>query len=150
MPHAFTISASLAHICGSVDTIGQLGWPWITIVRLHLASVSIANLKALENLTDDDRNSIWSQLFVTQWCCVATAPGTLGDTRHLLDLVSLGTWIEGFEQNREELNVYHLLSYYLLKHSRCQVPDIKHHVVTITNSPYHQFFSSSTSVQAKQ
>ena len=80
-------------------------------------------------------------IYVTQWWYYTTAPGTLGDTRHLLGLVSLGTWIEGFEQNREELNVYHLLAYYLLKHSRCQVPDIKHHMVTthhITNSPYHQ------------
>ena len=83
---------------------------------------------------------------VTLLWCYTTAPGTLGDTRHLLGLVSLGTQIEGFEQSREELNVYHLLSYYLLNHSRCQVPDIKHHMVT-TNSPYHQ---SPTSVQAKQ
>ena len=74
---------------------------------------------------------------IYMWHCGGVIPqphGTLGDTRHLLGLVSLGIWIEEFEQNREEINVYHLLSYYLLKHSRCQVPDIKHHMVTITNS----------------
>ena len=81
---------------------------------------------------------------VTLWWCYTTALGTMGDTRHLLGLVSLGTQIEGFEQNREKLNVYHLLSYYLLNHSRCQVPDIKHHMVT-TNAPFfsilHQYFN---------
>ena len=73
-----------------------------------------------------------------------TAPGTLGVTRHLLGLVSLGLQIEGFIKNREELNVYHLLSYYLLKHSRYQVPGIK--------SPYgHSVITRSpTSVQVKQ
>ena len=80
---------------------------------------------------------------VTLWWCYTTAPGTLGDSRHLLGLVSLGTRIEGFEQNREELSVYHLLSYHLLKYSRCQAPDIKHH-----SSQY--FINTSTSVQVKQ
>ena len=68
---------------------------------------------------------------VTLWWFYITAPGTMGDTRHLLGLVSLGMQIEGFKQNSDELNVYPLLSHYLLKHSRCQVPDIKHHMVTL-------------------
>ena len=78
---------------------------------------------------------------MTQWWCFTTAPGTLGVTRHLLGLVSLGPQIEGFIKNRQELNIYHLLSYYLLNHSRCQVPDIK--------SPYgHSVITRSpTSVQ---
>ena len=67
-----------------------------------------------------------SYCIVTLWWCYTTAPGTLGDTRHLLGLVSLGKWIEGFEQNREELNVYHLLSYYLLN-----IPDVRYQTSNI-------------------
>ena len=82
---------------------------------------------------------------VTLWWCYTTTPGMLGYTRHLLGLVSMGMQIERFEQNREELNAYHLLPFHLLNNSRCQVPDIKHHSSLITIN--HQ---SPTSVQVRQ
>ena len=90
---------------------------------------------------------------VTLWWCYTTALGTLGVTRHLLGLVSLGTKIQGFKQNREELNVYHLLSYHLL--NQMSGTRHQHHKVTQTRFTIYTNRSSCTpcsptSVQAKQ
>ena len=86
---------------------------------------------------------------VTLWWCYTTAPGTLGDTRHLLGLVSLGMQIQGFKQNREELNVYHLLSYYLLNQMSCTRHQ-QHKVTPTIYTMWFTMFSMSTNLCASK
>ena len=86
---------------------------------------------------------------VTQRWCYTTAPGTLGDTRHLLDLVSLGTWIEGFKT--EQRGTQCIPFAIILFIETFQMSGTWHQTsYGHTNSPIYQFINSSTSVQAKQ
>ena len=92
---------------------------------------------------------------VTLWWCYTTAPGTLGVTRHLLVLVSLGSLIQGL--NRTERNsLYTICYHYLLnqmsgtRHQHKVTPTIYIIWFTMFTNTAAYSATATTSVQAKQ